>query len=78
MGMIDISEARDRDLVRRLREGVELLGSEEKALAAFRFANRAMAIQRVHSAFALQRRRGRVVDRFTSRGADDSDNQRGE
>jgi hypothetical protein len=45
----------------RLREGVSLLATDNKALAAFRFANRAMAIQRVHSAFALQRRRGRSV-----------------
>ncbi|MCH4874752.1 DISARM system helicase DrmA [Pseudomonas sp. TMW22091] len=45
----------------RLREGVSLLATDDKALAAFRFANRAMAIQRVHSAFALQRRRGRTV-----------------
>ncbi|WP_273234421.1 DISARM system helicase DrmA [Pseudomonas kuykendallii] len=46
----------------RLREGVALLAADDKALAAFRFANRAMAIQRVHSAFALQRRRGRTVE----------------
>ena len=30
----------------------------DKALAAFRFANRAMAQQRVHGLFALSRRRG--------------------
>lgn len=46
----------------RLREGVSLLATDGKALAAFRFANRAMAIQRVHSACALQRRRGRAVE----------------
>lgn len=46
----------------RLREGVSLLATDGKALAAFRFANRAMAIQRVHSAFALQRRRGSTVE----------------
>jgi len=46
----------------RLREGVSLLATDDNALAAFRFANRAMAIQRVHSAFALQRRRGRTVE----------------
>src|SRR5690606_20485646 len=45
-------------ILTRLREGVELLAADDKALAAFRFANRAMALQRLHSAFALQRRRG--------------------
>lgn len=45
----------------RLHEGVGLLATDDKALAAFRFANRAMAIQRVHSACALQRRRGHAV-----------------
>lgn len=46
----------------RLLAGVELLAVDDKALAAFRFANRAMAIQRVRSAYALARRRKQEVD----------------
>lgn len=44
----------------RLEEGVAVLADpkREKALAAFRFMNRAMASQRVHSLYALARRRG--------------------
>lgn len=43
---------------RRLVEGVGVLLSEEKALKAFRFANSAMATQRVRSIYALRERRG--------------------
>ncbi|MGH7715192.1 MAG: DISARM system helicase DrmA, partial [Vulcanimicrobiaceae bacterium] len=48
------------EIERRLREGIAVLADvgNDKALAAFRFANRAMARQRVHSLFALSRRRG--------------------
>jgi hypothetical protein len=42
----------------RLLEGIDVLSKNEKALAAFRFANRAMALQRIHSMYALARRRG--------------------
>jgi hypothetical protein len=44
----------------RLEEGIAVLANpgNDKALAAFRFANRAMAQQRVHSLFALSQRRG--------------------
>jgi hypothetical protein len=44
----------------RLDEGIAVLTdtSDEKALEAFRFANRAMAKQRIHSLFALSQRRG--------------------
>lgn len=45
---------------RRLEEGVAVLADPKAkdALSAFRFANRAMAEQRVHSVYALSRRRG--------------------
>jgi hypothetical protein len=46
----------------RLEDGVRVLLSDGKALAAFRFANRAMATQRVRSIYALERRRGKDVD----------------
>ena len=45
----------------RLREGMETLFNDPDALEAFRFANRAMALQRVHSIYAQQRRRGSDV-----------------
>ncbi|WP_345894819.1 DISARM system helicase DrmA [Desulfuromonas thiophila] len=44
-------------ILERLREGVEVLAADERALAAFRFANRAMASQRIHSIYALAKRR---------------------
>ncbi|TZG28795.1 DISARM system helicase DrmA [Sphingomonas montanisoli] len=50
--------ARCEGTLRRLREGVGTLFSDEAALAAFRFANESMARQRVQSLFALKRRRG--------------------
>lgn len=46
----------------RLVEGVGVLLSDENALEAFRFANRAMAMQRVRSIYALRRRRGEDND----------------
>jgi hypothetical protein len=42
----------------RLRAGAKVLLSDPKALEAFRFANRAMARQRVRGIYALRRRRG--------------------
>ena len=50
----------------RLQQGVDTLKSNEKALAAFRFANQAMATQRVRSQYALAMRRGEdvTVDKF--------------
>ncbi len=46
----------------RIREGIELLGSDPAAARAFRFANRAMALQRVRSQVARVRREGGDVD----------------
>ena len=61
-------QAMDRcqDIYERLQEGIETLKTDEKALAAFRFANRAMATQRVRSMYALAMRRGEdvTVDSF--------------
>ncbi|MCV2370026.1 DISARM system helicase DrmA [Roseateles oligotrophus] len=50
----------------RLREGIATLGTDPKALAAFRFANQAMATQRVRSLYALAVRRKEdvTVDQF--------------
>ncbi|HRQ59772.1 MAG TPA: DISARM system helicase DrmA, partial [Azoarcus taiwanensis] len=45
----------------RLQQGIDTLKTDEKALAAFRFANRAMATQRVRSQYALEIRRGKDV-----------------
>lgn len=43
---------------KRLREGIAVLESDDKALEAFRFANTAMADQRIHGEYALRVRRG--------------------
>lgn len=45
----------------RLQQGIDTLKNDSKALAAFRFANKAMATQRVRSQYALEVRRGRDV-----------------
>ncbi|MCA9468331.1 MAG: DISARM system helicase DrmA [Nitrospira sp.] len=54
---------RCREIKERLEQGIALLAdsSNSKALEAFRFANRAMARQRIHSLFALANRRGEKV-----------------
>lgn len=50
---------RCNEIKKRLEEGIAVLAdpANDKALAAFRFANKAMARQRIHSLFALSRRR---------------------
>ena len=45
----------------RLNEGIEALQTNDTALEAFRFANQAMALQRIRSIYALQRRRGNAI-----------------
>lgn len=52
---------RCREIQTRLQQGIDTLASDEAALAAFRFANRAMAAQRVRSQYALEVRRGKDV-----------------
>lgn len=42
----------------RIREGIDLLRTDAKALDAFRFANRAMWYQRTRTLLAMERRRG--------------------
>jgi hypothetical protein len=56
-------QAMDRcqEIHSRLQQGIDTLRSNDKALAAFRFANRAMATQRVRSQYALEVRRGKDV-----------------
>jgi ribosomal protein L24E len=53
---------RCESILERLREGIEVLKSDDAALEAFRFANRSMASQRVHSVYSLRVRRGETVD----------------
>ena len=48
-------------MAERLKEGIEALEANDNALEAFRFANHAMARQRVRSIYALGRRRGEKV-----------------
>ena len=45
----------------RLQQGIDTLKIDNNALAAFRFANSAMATQRVRSQYALEVRRGKDV-----------------
>ncbi len=48
------------EIKKRLEEGIAVLADakNDKPLAAFRFANRAMARQRIHSLYSLSQRRG--------------------
>ena len=54
--------ARCRITLTRLRAGMEVLLSDTQALQAFRFANRAMALQRVRGIYALKRRRNEDIE----------------
>ena len=65
VGFDDASEhviGRCEEILRRLREGIDVLFADPKALEAFRFANRSMAMQRVRSVYALKRRRDEKAD----------------
>src|SRR5262249_42968379 len=53
---------RCREALARIRDGLKLLGQDESAAEAFRFANRAMWLQRIHTIYALARRRGEDAD----------------
>jgi hypothetical protein len=48
---------RCQEIHERLRQGIDTLRNDRKAIAAFRFANKAMATQRVRSMYALAMRR---------------------
>ena len=54
--------ARCEEILCRLREGIRTLFADTKALEAFRFANRSMAMQRARSIYALKRRRNETAD----------------
>ncbi len=47
-----------RKALQRIQRGIELVTTDETAGEAFRFANRAMWLQRIHSSYAEQRRQG--------------------
>lgn len=49
------------EILSRLEEGIRVLETDDEALEAFRFANRAMALQRVRSIYARDRRRGKDI-----------------
>ena len=57
--------ARCRHSARRIREGLALLARDRDAAEAFRFANRAMALQRVHTLAAEARARNAPADLAT-------------
>jgi len=52
---------RCRAIFDRLEEGIRVLDEDADALSAFRFANKAMASQRIRSIYALAKRRGEDV-----------------
>ena len=52
---------RCRRALGRIREGIAVIGDDPQAAAAFQFANRAMWLQRIHSEYAIRRRRGEDV-----------------
>ena len=60
-GVARESMRRCREIHARLEEGINTLKSDEKALESFRFANRVMAEQRIHSIYTLKVRRGEEV-----------------
>jgi hypothetical protein len=53
---------RCEEAMKRIAQGISLLEEDEKAAEAFRFANRAMWLQRVRTIYALARRRGEEAD----------------
>ncbi|MCB0198031.1 MAG: helicase, partial [Anaerolineae bacterium] len=50
-----------RKSLERIKSGLDLLGSDPQAAEAFRFANRAMWQQRIHTLYAQQQRQGQSV-----------------
>jgi hypothetical protein len=53
---------RCRENLRRIQEGIALLAVDAQAAEAFRFANRAMWLQRIRSVYSASRRRGQDVE----------------
>jgi hypothetical protein len=51
-----------RSNLARIRAGIDLLDADPQAAAAFRFANRAMAQQRVRTLYTERKRRGQPVE----------------
>jgi hypothetical protein len=61
---VDAANALDdcREALARMRAGIEMLDENTNAAEAFRFANRAMALQRVHTVYARDARQGKQPD----------------
>lgn len=51
-----------KEALERIREGLDLLKKDSKALKAFRFMNLAMAEQRIHTIYSERARRGEKTD----------------
>lgn len=58
LGAAQVALTSCRHALARIRNGIALLDQDAHAAQAFRFANRAMALQRVHSLYAAAVRRG--------------------
>lgn len=61
-GQAEAALGRCAEARRRIAEGIALLAADARAAEAFRFANRAMWLQRIRSIYALARRRGENAD----------------
>jgi len=58
----DKALARCEQILDRLKEGIETIQADDNAFQAFKFANRAMAMQRIRSIFSLRRRRKEEIE----------------
>lgn len=64
-GDAETALANCREALARIQAGIALLDSDPQAAEAFRFANRAMHLQRVRSIYARQVRQGQKPDLWT-------------
>jgi hypothetical protein len=62
---VGIALSRCRRTLERLREGIRTIEKDPRAADAFRFANKAMWLQRIRSEYAMGRRRGEDADLAT-------------
>jgi hypothetical protein len=69
MGAAQAALAKCRQALARIRAGIALLDRDPQAAAAFRFANRSMALQRIHSLYATAMRRHHILCKHCLPGA---------
>ncbi|MGB0383198.1 MAG: DISARM system helicase DrmA [Ardenticatenaceae bacterium] len=59
-GVAQLALERCQNTLTRIQAGIQLLGNDKQAAQAFRFANSAMYLQRIHSIYAAQVRQGKL------------------